>query len=200
MAQQFRLGHTGVSVDAPFVFRPLTPLLAMYADAIVTPAIPRWLDAAIVDTTWAHNVAGFYAFNLVAAFAATVLLIAYLRRFCGSAALRLALVTYWLIQWHTPVRYTFFNPVNIEPLFLALATAGLLAIERLRPRLLEGQAFVITLLVFLGVFAREAMTLLAATFIVARWRAWPKGLDRLVLFFPLLGAGAAIACTRVMNV
>jgi hypothetical protein len=172
----------------------------MYADAIVTPVMPRWLDAAIVDTTWAHNVAGFYAVNLIAAFAAVILLIVYLRCFLRSAALRLLLVTYWLIQWHTPVRYTFFNPVNIEPLFLALATAGLLAIERLRARRLEWQVFAITLLVFVGVFAREAMTLLAGTFIAAHWRAWPRGRDRLLVVVPLLGAGVAIAGTRIMNV
>ena len=105
------------------------------------------------------------------------------------AALRLVLVTFWLIQWHTPVRYTFFNPVNIEPLFLAFVTAALLAIERLRARRLALQAFVVTLLVFVGVFAREAMTLLAATFVGAHWRASQRTVDRLLVVFPLLGAG-----------
>lgn len=254
MAEQYRFGHTAVSVDAPFVFRPLTPLLATYADAILKPAIPRWLDAAIVDATWVRAAPGFYAVNLAAALAATILLVAYLRCFVPSAALRLVLVTFWLIQWHTPVRYTFFTPVNVEPLFLAFVTGGLLTIERMRGARLEWQVLVsrhsdswhesrsaapgsqgarsedighirttsnaarrdappanyvanhclgtlvITLIVFVGVFAREAMALVAATFIAMRWRVLPKGPDRLLVVVPVLGAGAAIALTHVMNV
>ena len=172
MAAQYTRGETVVSVSAPFVYRVATPWLAARADQFASPALPRWLDDAIVGLTGVYGAPGFYAVNILGSFAALMLLVSYLRLFVSSATTRLLLVTFWMIQWHTPVRYTYFAPVNVEPLFLVCMLLALLVIERL-PALSAGRgALVVSVIVFAGTFVRESMLLMAVVFAIRYAQVW----------------------------
>ena len=194
----YAAGFTGVSADAPFVYRVATPWLAALADAVVTPALPRWLDLAIDDAAGLDGVPGFFAVNILASFTGAWLLTTYLRLFIGSAGIRLGLVLFWMLQWHAPVRYTYFNPVNVEPVFLAFLLLALIAIERMPRGAIERGAYVLSAIVFAGTLVRESMLLIAAVFAVRYYTLWRAArpaavIDALPAFLPLVAGGLALA-------
>jgi hypothetical protein len=203
MAAQYTRGETVVSVSAPFVYRVATPWLAARVDPFVSPALPRWLDSAIVGFTGVIGAPGFYAVNILGSFAALMLLVSYLRLFVSSAATRVLLVTFWMIQWHTPVRYTYFAPVNVEALFLVCMLLALLAIERLPSLPAERGALAVAAIVFAGTFVRESMLLIAVVFAIRYIDVWKSGTwrHRFLSAFPLLaGLAALVVTTRLLAV
>jgi hypothetical protein len=203
MAAQYTRGETVVSVGAPFVYRVATPWLAARADQFASPALPRWLDGAIVGLTGVVGAPGFYAVNILGSFAALMLLVSYLRLFVSSATTRVLLVTFWMIQWHTPVRYTYFAPVNVEPLFLVCLLLALLVIERLPALSAERGALVVSVIVFAGTFVRESMLLMAVVFAIRYAQVWKSETwrHRILGAFPLLaGLVALVVTTRFLAV
>jgi hypothetical protein len=197
MAAQYTRGETVVSVSAPFVYRVATPWLAARADPFVSPALPLWLGSAIVGFTGVIGAPGFYAVNILASFAALMLLVSYLRLFVSSATTRLLLVTLWMIQWHTPVRYTYFAPVNVEPLFLVCMLLALLVIERVPALSAERAVLVASVIVFAGTFVRESMLLMAVVFAIRYAQLWKFEHWRQRIFgaFPLLAGIVALVVT-----
>ena len=203
MAAQYTRGETAVSVSAPFVYRIATPWLAARADQFVSPALPLWLGSPMVGYTGVTGAPGFYAVNILGSFAALMLLVSYLRLFVSSATTRLLLLTFWMIQWHTPVRYTYFAPVNVEPLFLVCVLLALLVIERLPALSAERAALVVSAIVFAGTFVRESMLLLAVVFAIRYAQAWKfeSWRHRILSAFPLLaGLVAVVVTTRFLAV
>jgi len=197
MAAQYARGETVVSVSAPFVYRVATPWLAARADQFASPALPGWLNGAIVGFTGVRGAAGFYAVNILGAFAALMLLVSYLRLFVPNATTRLLLVTFWMIQWHTPVRFTYYAPVNVEPLFLVSMLLALLAIERLPAVSAERGAIVVSVIVFAGTFVRESMLLMAMVFAIRYAQVWKSETwrHRILGALPLLAGLAALGVT-----
>jgi hypothetical protein len=203
MAQQFTAGTVPVIANAPFVYRPATPWLASRIEPTVTRALPAWLDRAIEDSSGLKGVAPFYIVNIVAALAATFALLAYLRRFVPHAAIRVAMLAAWMLQWQAPVRFVYFYPVNVEPLFLVFVVSGLLVIERSRARLDGAGTLLLTVMAFAGTLCRESMLLVALTFAVchlrrvasphARWRA------RLWILPPIAACAAALAVAHTVG-
>jgi hypothetical protein len=202
MAAQYTRGETVVSVSAPFVYRVATPWLAARGERVASPALPRWLHSTIADLTGVYGAPGFYAVNILASFAALMLLVSYLRLFVSSPTTRVLLVTFWMIQWHTPVRYTYFAPVNVEPLFLVCILIALLVIERLPALSAERGALVVSVIVFAGTFVRESMLLMAVVFAIRCALAWKPETwrHRILGAFPLLAGVAALVVTRFLAV
>ncbi len=204
MASLYAEGFSGVSALPPFVFRVATPWLAARADAIVTPIVPRWLDLAIDDASGLDGVLGFYAVNIAASFAVAMVLLSYLRVFVRTAWIRLALVAFWMLQWHTPPRYTYFMPVNVEPTFLLAVTLVLLAIEHVSSGNRSRQAYLIAIIVLIGTLIREAMALLAVVSALHYYRDWRKRrvghLELIPATLPLVATAAALVATRFLAV
>ena len=140
MAQQFAAGET-VTAQAPYSYRVLVP----------------W----IVGTCCSDDIQrGFLMVNLAAGVAVALLLIVWLRRFVASPGVRLLILTAFALQWQGPLRFVFYYPAYVDPLFQVLLMAGLLMGERLieRPSRADGLAF--AAIVTLGMLTREVMLVL----------------------------------------
>ena len=204
MAQQVASGSARVQAEGPFVFRILTPWLAASATPLVAHVIPPWLDRAIEDSSGLKGVPGFFFVNLLAALATVLLLTAYLRCFIASPLVRFLVVALWLSQWHAPARFVFFNPVNVEPIFLATLIASLLAMEKSRDRPAWVAALWVAPLVLVGTLCRESMALVAVVF--AAHRSWVgpdpgwRGGRAVFLLLPACAWALAMALTRQVGV
>lgn len=204
MSRQFANGATPIVAEGPFVYRPATPWLAAQLDPFLNRIVPDWLARASEDASGLKGVLPFYAINISATLGAVMLLLAYLRLFVGSAGVRLLLVAWWVVSWQAPARYVYFNPVNIEALFLALLLAGLLMIEGTRHRTAAHAAVMVAPVVALATLNRESGLLLGMVFLAARhpvallkqrdWHAlaW--------LLVPVALGLAALAWTRQVGV
>lgn len=136
MAQQFGSGEP-VTAAAPYAYRVLTP----------------W----VVSRLFSDVQQGFLLINLAAGAALAVLLVFWLRHFIEHAGVRLVMVAAYALQWHGPIRFVFYYPAYVDPLFQVFLLAGLLAGERLRSRpALAAGLWYVTLTV-LGTLARETM-------------------------------------------
>jgi hypothetical protein len=135
MAQQMVTGEP-ITAAAPYAFRKLTP----------------WLVARCCASDLQN---GFLLLNLAAGAALAVLLVIWLRRFVTSAGVRLLVVAAFVLQWHGPVRFAFYYPAYVDPLFQVFVIAALIVGERLvtRASVAAGAAYVA--LVAAGVFARD---------------------------------------------
>jgi hypothetical protein len=168
MSRQFSQGELPVSADAPFVYRVATPWLAGTIAPVVVQFVSPQLARAIEDASGLKGVEPFYAVNIGAALLALCLLVFYLRCFVPDTWARLVVVALWLAAWHAPARYVYFNPVNIEPLFLVAVLAGLLAVEKTREMSVLSAALVVTPFVLLATLCRESGALVAVVFISSR--------------------------------
>lgn len=171
MAQQIAAGER-ITAAAPYAYRVLTP----------------WM----VATCCAGDIQrGFLVVNLAAGVLMSALLVWWLRPFVASAGVRLLMVAAYAWQWHGPIRFTFYYPAYVDPVFQAFVLAALIACERLvaRPTAAAGAGFVG--LSALGAFARETMLIAptAALFgsLVARprWAAAAAGWMRTALLATL---------------
>ena len=194
-------GHVRpVAAEGPFVFRIGTPWLASAVNPLVQRLTPPWLDALVDDATGLDDVIPFYAVNITACLLFVVLFVEYLRCFVASAGVRLLLVTAWMAQWHAPVRWIYFNPVNVEPLFLLVVIVALLAIEQTRTRSAVTAALMLAPLTLIGTLCRESMILvplaLAASRMPAVWGDARRWRVAAALAMPFIAWLAALVVTR----
>jgi hypothetical protein len=140
MAQQFAAGET-ITAQAPYSYRVLVP----------------WI---VGNCCSADIQRGFLTVNLASGIAVALLLTIWQRRFVASAGVRLLIVTAFALQWQGPLRFAFYYPAYVDPLFQMLLMAGLLMGERLidRPSRADGLAY--TGVVMLGMLTREVMLVL----------------------------------------
>ncbi len=156
-----------ISAQAPWAYRVATPWLAATLRPVISRTLPG-LDHDIEEASGLAGVTPFLFVNIAASAAATLLLWLYLRCFIQSALLRVGLVIAWITMWHSPVRWVYFYPANVDALFMVALIGGLLVIEvwRGRPPLLA--ACVLAPIVFIGTLVREAMALVPLAFGVAQ--------------------------------
>lgn len=147
MAQQMAAGET-VTASAPYAYRVLTPWI-----------VSRCCSADIQS--------GFLAVNLLAGVATALLLGVWLRQFVSSAGIRLLIVAGVVLHWLGPIRFSFYYPVYVDPLFQLLVVAALIASERLRQSLTVGNALAYGALVVLGTLGRELMLIVPACALLA---------------------------------
>ena len=178
-----------VTAEAPFVYRVATPWLASVVNPVLKRVTPPAFDALVDYATGLDDVLPFYVINIAATLICALLLLQYFRCFISNAWLRLLLLAMWLMQWHTPARWVYFNPINVEPLFLLVVIAALLVMERWRAQPWR-LAVVLAPLLFAGAVTREAMLLMAVVF-AAMSRSAASAL-------PLLVSLAGLALTRVV--
>lgn len=140
MAEQFAAGEP-ITAAAPYAYRVLVP----------------WL---VGQCCHADIQRGFLLINLASALALSVLFAFWLRAFVSTAGVRLLMVAALALQWHAPARFVFYYPAYVDPLFLVLVVAALIAGERLlgRPAIADGLTY--AGLVAIGTQARETMLLL----------------------------------------
>ena len=167
MAQQFRAGAHVVSEQPPWVYRIGTPWLASFAsEAAINAARP------------------FFMINIASAFAAAVLLLVWFTRFVETSAMRVLLVTLFLITWVGPARFVYFTPAYVDPLFFVFLMVGLLMVDATRLQPAMRPALLLAPVVFLGTLCRESMGVVGLAFLgchnpvtavrAGRWReaAW----------------------------
>lgn len=137
MTQQLAAGDT-VTAAAPYAYRMLAP----------------W----IVAQCCAGDIQrGFLFLNLAAGASLAVLLAWWLRGFVQSAGIRLLIVAAFALQWHAPLRFAFYYPVYIDPLFQVFLLAALIVGERLMTRSTATAGAAYAVLVAAGTYAREVM-------------------------------------------
>ncbi len=171
MAQQFAGGEP-VTAAAPYAYRVLTP----------------WL----VATCCAGDIQrGFLLVNLLSGVALSILLIYWLRHFIARPGVRVLMAAALALQWHAPIRFVFYYPAYVDPLFQVFMVAALIAGERLIKQPSIGAGLAYTLLVAIGTTARETMLIVPVCgLIAALWqrgqtRQWRSG-------WPILGLAAGV--------
>jgi hypothetical protein len=186
MADRLARGEPAFA-EVPYVYRVGVPWIV----SRLSPANPR---------------EGFAMVNLAAALATAALLDIWLQLWVGAARIRLALVTLFAAAWHGPVRYVFFNPGYVDPLFLACVVAALLVIGSLARRYSMSGLALFLVLIAAGTLVRETMALVAVAFMFAdnpirRTQAAGAPSHRLPLavrLAPLMVSVAVIAWTHAI--
>jgi hypothetical protein len=182
-----------IRASAPWVYRIGVPWLASVPSRFfLERGYPYWVIKY-----------PYYVINATAAFATTLLLVIWLRRFVDSAGIRLLMVALFLAEWHGPARFLYFYPMYVDPPFILFLLGGLLLIERSRD---EGPGRIsplLTLVCALGTLCRESMLLIPLAFIVAhnpfaarrggRWRT-----DVVWVTAPLAASLLALAFTHAI--
>ena len=173
MAQQLGAGET-VTAAAPYAYRLLVPWMA--------------------GTCCAGDIQrAFLVINLLSGIALVWLLVIWLRRFVDNAVVRVLVAAACVLQWHGPVRFVFYYPAYVDPLFQALVVAALIAAERLLDRRSTGAATIYATIVAIGTAARETMLIVpvcavaGAIFNRGGSRSW-----RISWAASALAAGAAV--------
>lgn len=180
--------------------RIATPWLAAQMRLPVKRVFPA-LDARAVDSVGRDGAASFLVVNLAASAVAALLLLLFLRQFIDSAAIRGLLVVCWMTMWHSPVRWTFFYPMNVDALFMVMLIAGLLVMERLRERRPIVVALALAPIVFAGTLVRESIVLVPASFAAAQMLAFARDrrVERVMASaVPFFALGAAWLLVRTI--
>jgi hypothetical protein len=147
MALQFAAGET-VTAAAPYAYRVLVP----------------WLVAACCD---ADIQRGFLLVNLFSGMALPILLIYWLRPFVARPGVRVLMATACALQWLAPIRFAFYYPAYVDPLFQVFMLAALIAGEHLFRRPSIGAGLAYALLIGVGTMARETMLVVPACGLIA---------------------------------
>jgi hypothetical protein len=132
-----------------------------FARRIGTPLL-----AALADPGDLIN--GFQVVNVCAAFASTLLLLAWLRRYLSNPWLRIALVVVHATHWLQLVRFTFFYPVLVDACAQALCFAGLNCIAWYEKKPGRWPLVAVALVGAAGVCFREIVILVPVAFLFAR--------------------------------
>jgi hypothetical protein len=170
MAQQFAAGEP-VTASAPYVYRVLTPWV-----------VSRCCGGDIQQ--------GFLLTNLAAGAALAILLVFWLRRFIQSTEVRLLMVAAYALQWHAPVRFTFYYPGYVDPVFQLLLLAALLVGDYVVSKPTFGVGVLYVLLIALGSLARETMLLAPLVGLVAAIVVWRRqGVTPALWFLAAMAAG-----------
>jgi hypothetical protein len=139
-AVQLREGAPLVGL-APFAYRVGVPFLAQLTAA-----------SELID--------GFLAVNVTANAVTCVALVFLLLRYTRNAWVAGACVALFILQWHGPVRFSYFYPVLTDGSVLAVLTVGWCFISA--PRLGPPQFLVLSAVTVAGVAVRETALLLPA--------------------------------------
>jgi len=170
MAQQFAAGEP-VSAAAPYVYRVLTPWM-----------VARCCVGDIQQ--------GFLLTNLAAGAVLAILLVLWLRRFVASTGIRLLMVAAYAMQWHAPVRFTFYYPGYVDPVFQVFLLAALLVGDHFVSKPTFGIGVLYVLLIALGSLARETMLLAPIVGLVAAIVVWRRqGVIPALWFLAAMAAG-----------
>jgi hypothetical protein len=171
MAQQFAAGEP-VTAATPYAYRVLTP----------------WL----VATCCAGDIQrGFLLVNLLSGLALSVLLIYWLRHFIARPGVRVLMAAAFALQWHGPIRFVFYYPAYVDPLFQVFMVAALIVAERLLSRPSIGAGLAYTLLVGIGTTARETMLIVPACGLIAALQPRRQALQRRAVW-PVFGLIAGV--------
>jgi hypothetical protein len=135
--------------------RPQAP--APYVDRVGTPA----LAAAISIATGWSLLDSFRRINLLASAATVILLAMWLRRHVPDAVARIGVLVFFMVEPHSPLRFTFFYPVNVDPAATTWLVAGLLGVDWFLARPGLARAGAVGVLVAVGVAFREIVLVVA---------------------------------------
>ena len=172
--------HKPVTAAAPYAYRVLTP----------------WLVARCCARDILH---GFLAVNMAAAAAGSLLLAGWLGRFVEDWRVRVLVVAAYVFEWHGPVRFIYYYPVYVDPLFMVLLLAGLLSVERVFADERWWDVVALTSVTLLGALAREAMVLVPLTAVLHRgaWERRGRGAIAAAMVLPIVAAVAALTLVRL---
>ncbi|PYR50709.1 MAG: hypothetical protein DMF95_09830, partial [Acidobacteria bacterium] len=135
---------------SPFVYRLGTPFLvaglAKSRDWVISAGFDR-LDVA---------------FNVLS----VILLALLLQRHVASVFARLLVIAAFMVEPHSPVRHSYFHPVDVDPATLAGLLAGLLGIEWFQSRPGRPRAALLALVVAVGVALRAVMLVVGVSALV----------------------------------
>ena len=137
MAQQFAAAEP-LTGAAPYAYRVLTP----------------WLVAACCA---ADIQRGFLLVNVLSGIALSILLIYWLRHFVSRPGVRVVMAAACALQWLAPIRFAFYYPAYVDPLFQVFMVAALIAGEHVISRPSIGAGLAYALLIGVGTLARETM-------------------------------------------
>lgn len=181
VAIQFYESRVPIHAQIPGGSRIATPWLAATLRPAVSRAMPQ-LDGRVEDASGLLGVTPFLLINIVASAAGMLLLLLYLRRFIDSAVVRIGLVIAWAAMWHSPVRWVYFYPANVDALSMASLLAGLLIIEAWRDRSPLVASLLLAPVVFVGTLIKETIVLVPIAFGIAQVAAAARDrrVDRLV--------------------
>jgi hypothetical protein len=198
VAIQFYESRVPIHAQVPGGSRIATPWLAATLRPVVSRTLPV-LDDQVEEASGLLGVTPFLLINIVASCAATFLLLLYLRRFIDSVAVRVALVIAWAAMWHSPVRWVYFYPANIDALSMVSLIGGLLIIEAWRDKSPLAASLWLAPVVFVGTLVKETMVLVPIAFGMAQVAAVARDrrVERLVAAaVPALALGLALLLVR----
>lgn len=170
MAEQFAANVT-VTASAPYAYRVLTP----------------WIVARCCPQDIQH---GFLVVNVIAGALGAVLLTMWLARYVPDPRIRVLVTAAYVWEWHQPVRFVYYYPAYVEPLFLVCLPLGLFFVERVVD---DPSALNVAMLIAIstvGTLAREIMVFVP---MLALWhrRLRARGRAPAVAFGAALAAGLA---------
>lgn len=143
VAEQISNGEKPSS-EAPFVYRIGTPLMVAYF--------------------FKHDLMnGFKVINIIGNVLSVILFALWLGLFLKEWRIRTILVVLFITQWHSPIRFTYFDPVYTDPWLFVLLLIGLIAIQRIKTKSNIFIVILLGLLSFVGVVFREMVLILPIT-------------------------------------
>lgn len=169
--------------------RPRAP--APYADRVGTPV----LAAVVARLSGWPLLESFRRVNLLATAATVILLALWLGRHVPDPIARLVVLTFFMIEPHSPLRFTFFYPVTVDPVALMWLVTGLLGLDWFLACPRGARAGGVAVLAALGVAFREAVLVVALAMLCVRRHSSLPGGERTIergRWLPLL-VGRALA-------
>jgi hypothetical protein len=173
------LTHQEPQAAAPFVYRVGTP----------------WLAASVTRLTGWPLITSFERVNLAASLGGALLLMRWLRRHVSNGRGRWLVLIFFLSEPHSPLRSTFFYPVNVDPLATMFLLAGLNLIDWIRSRPTLLRIACMGAVVMIGVTVREVVLVAAVALMFTRLDSGGS-LARLRLSIPLACGLLAFAGVR----
>lgn len=167
----------------------LPPAAAPYAYRI---GLPMVVAVVAKSADWVVS-AGFdrlnVAFNLISVW----LLLILLRREVSSAPMRIGLIAAFLIEPHSPMRFSAFHPVSTDAAVMMFALAGLVGVRWFEDRPGIFRAAPLAALVGVGVAVHEVVLVIALSLLCARqvpgpamaWRDWWRDANRSGAWIPV---------------
>jgi len=189
MAYQFSHGQLP-RANGPFVYRIGTPFLASLLSTC------NLLDA-------------FFIVNMIANAVTVFLLYVFFRMQIPDWKIRVILIAMFMLQWHAPLRFAFYYPAYSDPYSFVFMLAGLILLTKYKANFTIGYAFLLGVIVFLGVLFRETviMVALSVPFItnpmdvnIIKWNGLKKnvGALRISVFLPMLFGVFGISLTHIL--
>ncbi|MEO6960834.1 MAG: hypothetical protein ABIY90_02650 [Puia sp.] len=116
ITEQIQKGTTPVAGELPFIKRIATPYLIARMSNMTGMSL---LDSAL-------------GINLLGTFVTTLLLLCWLGIFFKESWIRILLCFLFMMAWHVPLRFSFYNPMTTDAWGAAWMMAGLLILQLVR--------------------------------------------------------------------